>query len=197
MKNFPKITISKEEWYRARHIDSGKKLKKNDMGPPDPTKTQIFEGRYNHFGQSHWYLAKSEKAAAKEKLENNERMIWLQRVYIKKAKNILDVRRWWHGEDMGLPVIAMGIIFSGALEKPVERNKNWKPEYFVPRFIADSAKYAGFNGILFNSDRHYDDNLVLLKPKDVDYDFKDDPYIYETPVSSEPESYNLKIKPLK
>jgi len=44
----------------------------------------------------------------------------------------------------------------------VKRRGGWKPEYFVPRFIADCARASGFAGIRFQSPRHYDRNLVLF-----------------------------------
>lgn len=33
---------------------------------------------------------------------------------------------------------------------------------FVPRFVSDCAKQAGFTGIKFSSRKHLDDNLVLF-----------------------------------
>jgi len=179
MKKFPKMTISDQDWYRARRITSGKKPEQDDMRAPDPTKVQISEGRYNHFGQSHWYLADTKRAAARETLEKGERMVWIQCVRIHKAEDILDVGVFWYGEHIEGPVIAVGIIYSRVLEKPIERREGWKPEYFLPRFIADSAKLAGFKGIVFKSDHHPDLNLVLFEPNAVQYEFKGEPYIFE------------------
>lgn len=183
MEKFPATRISHELWYRARRITGGKRATKDDMRAPDPTKVEIPEGRYNHFGQSYWYLADTEIAAARETLEEGETMVWIQCVHIQEVDDILDVRVLWGGQDIEGPVIVVGLIFSRALEKPVERNRGWKPEYFLPRFIADSAKLAGFKGIAFNSDRHYDSNLVLFEPHAVQCEFVGEPYVFEVGAS--------------
>ncbi len=39
----------------------------------------------------------------------------------------------------------------------------WKPEYFVPRFVADAARAAGFRGILYCSTRLAGYNAVLFE----------------------------------
>ena len=38
----------------------------------------------------------------------------------------------------------------------------WKPEYFVPRFVADAARAAGFRGILYDSNKFEGYNAVLF-----------------------------------
>ncbi|MCO6416499.1 RES domain-containing protein [Siccirubricoccus sp. KC 17139] len=38
----------------------------------------------------------------------------------------------------------------------------WKPEYFVPRFVADAARAVGFRGILYCSTRFKGYNAVLF-----------------------------------
>jgi hypothetical protein len=61
-------------------------------------------------------------------------------------------------------VIAVGLIHSGKLRHPVLTSANWKPEYFVPRFIADCARLREFSGIQFRSPKHYEENLVVFNP---------------------------------
>ena len=43
------------------------------------------------------------------------------------------------------------------------RDSPWKPEYFVPRYIADCAREAGFKAIRFQSARAYGTNIVLFE----------------------------------
>ncbi len=43
------------------------------------------------------------------------------------------------------------------------RDSPWKPEYFVPRYIADCAKEAGFRAIRFRSARAFGTNLVVFE----------------------------------
>ncbi|MCB4791280.1 MAG: RES family NAD+ phosphorylase [Elusimicrobia bacterium] len=179
IKLFPTTEIINEEWCRARKIVSGRKLTKKDMDPPNPLENPIFEGRYNHFGQSHFYLSSQPEAAAKEILDNEEVFVNMQKILIEKASNILDLRDWWEGEDRGLPVIPMGLILSDLFQKDVDRKKNWKPEYFITRYIADVAKMNGYQGIIFQSKHHYYNNMVLFEPKLIKYKFIDEPYIYE------------------
>jgi hypothetical protein len=42
-----------------------------------------------------------------------------------------------------LPVGAGGYV-GQHLDGPVDRNAGWKPEYFVPLFVMDAAKYRAF-----------------------------------------------------
>lgn len=53
-------------------------------------------------------------------------------------------------------------MHSGAVRQFADRLNSWKPQYFVPRYIADCAREKGFNGILFKSVRHWSSNLVLF-----------------------------------
>jgi hypothetical protein len=178
---FPLRNIQNSNWYRARKISGGKIFTHSDMTAPDPDKIQVSEGRFNHYGQSHFYLANTAEGAAKELLANtDEKLAWIQNIIVHNANSILDVRVGFHEPepDPDSPVIAMGLIyFSDVLNSAVERNKYWKPEYFVPRFVADAAKHAGFKGILYISNHHYSDNLVLFDPSIITYEFKGEPYI--------------------
>jgi hypothetical protein len=79
------------------------------------------------------------------------------------------------------------------LDSSVERNKYWKAEYFVPRFAADAAKQAGFNGILYTSNYHYFDNRVILDSSKIEYEFIGEPYV----LLQKPKTMNAKeIHPL-
>ena len=191
MSTFPKTIITDQEWYRARRIDNGNKAQIDDFKAPDSTIVTIPEGRYNHYGQSYWYLANSKEAAAKEIVTKKEVMVWMQCVYVQEAKDILDMRDVFEAGPKD-SVVAIGIIFSDVLKQVVKRDQGWKPEYFVPRFIADSAKLTGFKGIVFHSRRHFDDNLVLFEPNTILFEFKGKPHIFDS--SKSPKNQNSIFK---
>ena len=66
------------------------------------------------------------------------------------------------GEDPpdDLTILDFAMIHGGVLTQPVTRVEGWKPEYFIPRFMADCAKLQGFEGIRFPSSFVYHNNLV-------------------------------------
>lgn len=180
MPQFPVTEINNSSWFRARNVLNGKLFSREDMRAPNPEMVAIGEGRFNHYGQSHYYLADSEIGAAKELLAfSDEKLVWMQSVLIISTGPILDVRVGFHEPDLDASLIPTGIIhFSNILNLHVERNKNWKPEYFIPRFVADAAKLAGFQGILYTSSHHYYDNLVIFNPSEINYQLNEDPYIF-------------------
>lgn len=47
-------------------------------------------------------------------------------------------------------------------QKVQDRKSKWKPEYFVTRFIADCARLAGYNGIMYSLTRSTGDNAILF-----------------------------------
>ena len=71
------------------------------------------------------------------------------------------------------------MIFGDHLRQDVDRAASWKPEYFIPVYVADAAKRAGFKAIRFTSTRAYSEpNLVVfdnnapVKPDGDPYTFK-------------------------
>ncbi|MBN2020316.1 MAG: RES family NAD+ phosphorylase [Sedimentisphaerales bacterium] len=178
MPNFPIITIDNEVWYRARRPDKGRRMNVEDMYPPDFPEA---EGRFSHYGQRVFYLASTKEAAAIETIKKDECLAWVQEFRIKKATNILNLVNYMY-EEKEMPVLALGLIHS-KLRYIVPTDSPWKPEYFIPRFIADCARIHTLNGIVFESAKHYEKNLVL---------FNIDPTIIE-PVG-EPRALELKGK---
>jgi hypothetical protein len=71
-----------------------------------------------------------------------------------------------------------GLVYGRDLSEWVERERGWRPEYFVPRFIADRARKEGFNGIKYRSSRHWLDNLVLFSWDDDSVEPLGNPHIY-------------------
>lgn len=189
IKAFPRWTIRDETWFRARRVQGETRLATADLLPPDPRKVQVPEGRYNHAGQAYWYLASTDYAAAAEVVAPGEQMVWVQRFRILELTDVLDVRVWsageWRahtetGEPKDFPLLAIGLIFSEALKEEIARDATWKPEYLVPRFIADAAKNQGYRGIIFNSPRHSGDNLVVFD-RTQSFEAIGEPEIYTLP----------------
>ena len=63
----------------------------------------------NHYGRSHYYLSNTDIGAAKELLPPEELIVWMQKINIHKAKDILDVTMSFNEVDPDAPVIATGL----------------------------------------------------------------------------------------
>jgi hypothetical protein len=163
IQELPKDKIVNSTFYRARKIENAKLMSTQDMYPPDPYKNAIPEGRFNHFGQRVFYLAASQEGAAREVLDEDEMLVWLQEFRLKNFENILDLSPGYLDEPpLEIDQIAFGLIYGGVLQREVKRLSGWKPEYFIPRYIADCARKCGFSGIQFRSTKHNSNNLVLF-----------------------------------
>lgn len=165
------ISLTNKSWFRARRVDSPTPMTIDDLRPPDPQKHIIPEGRFNHFGQACWYLADDPKVAAAEATSSTERLTWVQEWKSEQVDKVLDLRAWQveddraydhEGEPIDFPLLPIALIFGDYLSAKPEKESSWRPEYFVPRFVADAARRAGFSGILFRSTRSYGENLVLF-----------------------------------
>jgi len=182
----PQIKIKEETWFRARKVSGSKLLNTGGLFPADPEKIEIGEGRYNHFGQSVFYLVEDEYGAAAELLEESG-LVWLQKFKLAKSEKIIDLSHEISEEpNAGLDLLSFGLRYSSVLERRVKKSAGWKPEYFVPRFIADCAKSYGFNGIKFNSSRSYSRNLVLFSWEVKDIEPIEAPYIYKFDYNIDP-----------
>lgn len=167
IETFPRVSLEDSIWWRARAPFSAKRPQASDMLPPPPAAAKS-EGRFNHFGQVAFYLASQQFAALSEALDASEGEVvaWLQKYRIQGAGDLLDLRSPGYPDEIDLPVLTVGLATHLPDLQP-EKASPWKPEYFVPRFIADCAKARGFRGILFHSRKHINDNLVLFKWDDI------------------------------
>ncbi len=160
---FPTCEIKDGVWFRSRNISSSKRMTHNDMYPPEPNVVAIPEGRYNHHGQAMFYLSESDEGAAKERLDDESGVFWMQKFNILHMTGILDLTiDFYAGLHQEIELLAFGMIYGRDLTLSVERSKGWKPEYFIPRFIADCARLGGFNGIKYKSSRSPFTNIVLF-----------------------------------
>jgi hypothetical protein len=171
LTKFPTAILEKGTWWRARKAQGKRIFSKKDLFAPPP-KLARAEGRFNHFGQVVLYLASTRDASITEALNGaRSGYVWCQSFELPDVPGILDLLRpEWYNE-ASLPVLAMGLVDKLPTLVPDDASP-WKPEYFVPRFIADCAREAGLAGIRFSSRHHIDSNLVLfdwktLKPRPV------------------------------
>ncbi|MCR5290704.1 MAG: RES domain-containing protein [Treponema sp.] len=179
------VSIKNKEWYRARLSADSKIFNKKDMFPP-PQNVAITEGRFNHYGQSHFYLGESENLCASECSHNESCICWMQRIRIKEINNILDLTKQYYEyynntnkiKKTDLPLAIAGLLLSGKITECQKNNNCWKPEYFVPRFIADVCKEKGIKGILYPSAISFGTNLVIFDFIESDYEFEGEPYLY-------------------
>src|SRR3989442_1251243 len=82
----PTTEIIADIWYRARPVADGRELVPLDVYPPAPNKFVIGEGRFNHHGQSLFYLARDEYGAATEVMRAEETRAWVQKFRIKRVE---------------------------------------------------------------------------------------------------------------
>ena len=156
-------TIEPGSWWRARRADGAREFGTKDMLPPDESHA-VSEGRFNHYGQRAFYLAERAETALIETLdhEKGEVLAWVQEFTFPKMEGVLDlIKPDWYEEDR-IPLLALGLLsHMNRLAPP--RDSPWKPEYFVPRYIADCAREAGFKAIRFQSARGFGANLVRFE----------------------------------
>jgi len=186
--DFPIMTIRNGVWYRARSPKSGCNMNVAELLPPDPAKDVIPEGRYNHFGQQVFYLAASAEAAALEtSIDGQAGIAWTLGFRIKLAERILDLEPEAGFPDTSLGLLPFGLTYGGHLDLKVMRDKGWKPEYFVPRFIADCARMSGLNGIKFKGTRSWHSNLVLFSWNDSSVEAIGEPRILQVNIDKDTE----------
>lgn len=182
IKSIKPIKLENETWFRARTISTSEKLTTSDMLPPDPSKHAIFEGRFNHYGQSHYYLGSDPQGCIKEICGTTEKVAWIQKVKIKSLDVVLDLTENWFEdwtESMDkIPYLYGGILSNRRLTQPVEHDSSWKPEYFIPRFIADICKEFNINGLIFPSAVYSMKNIVVFNINEMAYSFEGEPEIF-------------------
>ncbi len=156
----PKVTLDAAEWHRARLPEGPERYDPADLGPPPATRA---EGRFNHYGQTVFYLASTRPGACAETAEARRAIIWVQRWRVRRFRGLLDlagaVGPAGRGVEAALLTAGLNAVFRRHRPDP---DSPWKPEYFVPRFVADVARAAGFRGILSCSTRFDGYNAVLF-----------------------------------
>ena len=171
VRQAPTINLAPKTWYRARNPIKNRRLTVADFLPPDPRKVSISPGRFNHAGQSAFYVADSAKTAAVEKLGKQEAQIWIAEVTITRPIRILDVRTMRLLEDdPSFPLVLAGLVYEGVVSRPTAGDLSY-PQYHIPRYIADLVRLRKLDGIIYTSSKEYPfrpdvfgTNLVIVRP---------------------------------
>ena len=154
-------------WWRCIKERDEQLVQEDFRAPRENQEHPIHEGRYNHAGQPHWYLADSIDTGISETLDGEAGIVFAQQFALAPCENVLDL---WIPNDEGPVTLLDGSLMKLALVlsranvyERVNRGLAWKPGYLLPRFIMDAARHAGFTGIRYNSVRAVDGvNLVLF-----------------------------------
>lgn len=178
-KKFP-ITKIKGKFYRARKVENSRILDSEELHCPPKGKPH--EGRFNHSGQSHLYLANDIETAINEISDGySSQLIWYQEFEIQsEVKNILDLSYSFGDISLSSSVLCLALTeYKDSVYKDGGNKDNWKPDYFLTRFIMDCAKYCGYNGIKYNSTKNFMGyNVVLFSPENVKLSPIDRPKIF-------------------
>lgn len=180
-----RISIDNEIFYRARLPENERVFTQKDMEAP-PVTVKISEGRFNHYGQSHFYVGSSEEVCAVECSHDKNCICWMQKVKINHIENVSDLTESYFQSYFSpevsipdLPLAITGLLMSGTITASQKTEGSWKPEYFVPRFISDACKEKGIQGILYPSSFMSGmKNLVIFNFNELDFEFLEDPYIF-------------------
>lgn len=163
----PKTEIS-GNFFRARKVESSEVIRTGNMYEPPVGKSG--EGRFNHAGQSHLYLSNDKETAMREVCHDEESvLVWIQQFKIENiVPNILDLTFDWTLMTTSTSSLLISFYTSKAITRS-ERNKdNWKPDYFLTRFLMDCAKSCGYSGIKYHSAKdEYSFDIVLFHPEDI------------------------------
>ena len=173
------ISLENVILYRARNISSDKQFAQSDMTAPNPMKHTIYEGRYNHFGQSHLYMSYSEETAQLESCKSVNAVCWIQQIRINRLERVLDLNRLPSDSSQNeSELLIEGLLINRTLTKKAQKNRSWKPQYFVTRFIADLCKMNSISAIIYPSSQSADSNIVIFEPDKLDCTFVGQPYLY-------------------
>jgi hypothetical protein len=159
------VTSIQGKFYRARKVESSEVISSRKMYNPPVGKPS--EGRFNHAGQSHLYLANDKATAIKEVISDEHAvLVWTQEFEISIPVNdILDLSFDWGMLTPSTSTLLLSLKVYDTLGRSDRNMENWKPDYFLTRYIMDCAKQAGYNGIKYNSTKdEYNFDLVLFYP---------------------------------
>jgi hypothetical protein len=162
-------------WWRCIKERKTELVQADFRAPREEQEHPIHEGRYNHAGQPHWYLADSLDTGMSEVPDGEAGIVFAQQFELARCENVLDL---WipHDEepvtslDGSLMALALVLLQSNLYER-VERKQAWKPGYLLPRFIMDVAKHEGFTGIRYSSVRAFEGENLVLFDRDTPADY--------------------------
>lgn len=161
----PSISIS-GKFYRSRPVQSSevltsKKMSKAPSGKPT-------EGRFNHSGQSHLYMASDKETALKEIAKTEDPLLaWCQVFQIENdIPKILDLSFEWMDLSLSTSTLLLSLKMYKAIDRTEGNKELWRPDYFLTRYIMDCAVMLGYEGIKYNSTKDFADfNVVIFNPE--------------------------------
>ena len=166
IRNWPSLEIEPTTWYRANKFDDESRLFTSaEMGAPDPATEYLWEGRYNHTGQSFLYLTDNPKTAFREMHCTTANLCAMQKFKNHTVIKVLDLRHGLRDRHPDTDLLAIAIVDSGYLDFQPKEGASWKPDYLIPRFIADCARAEGYEAIQFSSAVRDGTNLVVFPEK--------------------------------
>jgi hypothetical protein len=166
VQSHPRQTLKPRIWFRARRLKEGRLFSSEEMGAPDPDEVLIREGRYNHAGQSFLYLASEAQTALSEiSTWGDDKQCAMQKFRATESIQVLDLRHDDRKLNPKTDLLLIAVIYNGYLEFVPDEGTSWRPEYFVPRFLADCARLQGYEAIWFSSVWDFGENLVVFPEK--------------------------------
>lgn len=166
IQNHPRKTLKPKIWFRARELNEDRLFSSYEMGAPDPDKVLIRDGRYNHAGQSFLYLSSEAETALCEIVGwGDDKQCAMQKFRLTESIQVLDIRHDDRKLNLSSDLLIVAVVYNGYLELVPDQGTSWRPEYFVPRFLADCARLEGFEAIWFSSVWDFGENLVVFPEK--------------------------------
>ncbi len=144
--------------YRARIAAQLQRVKESEF---DITPSRFAnEGRYNHSGQPAFYLG-SDLETCYQELRRNES--YIAELKIEKKVKILDLTATYENHKKHSDLLDT-LVYSTLISAKQDESGAFKPQYIFSRFIADCAKFVGFDAIKYPSTRAHENsfNIVLL-----------------------------------
>lgn len=166
-KKLPTTTIE-GDFFRARRVEGSEVLLTQKMYNPPIGKSQ--EGRFNHAGQSHLYLANDKETAIREVISDEKSvLVWVQQFTIEgRIDDILDLSFDWSHLTPSTSALLLSLKVYNTIGRSDRNSENWRPDYYLTRYIMDCAKFHGYKGIKYNSSKDsFNFDLVLFYPDKV------------------------------
>ncbi len=123
----------------------------------------VLEGRYNHAGMPVLYLA-SDLQTCHSELRGVACTVL--EFILTESIHVLDLIDPY-SQHRGHDDLLNSLVYSALLSAKQHSEGHFRPHYVVSRFVADCARYSGFQAILYPSTRNSEKNfnLVVLDPE--------------------------------
>jgi len=151
-------TIITKNLYKARIKSQVSVVKPSEF---DITPSQYAsEGRYNHSGLPALYLG-SDMETCYQELRKKES--YIAELAVEKEIRILDLTATYENHNKHSYLLDT-LVYSSLISAKQDETGSFRPQYIFSRYIADCAKYVGFDAIKYPSTRTNIDsfNLVLI-----------------------------------